>query len=142
MRMPTRKHVTRGWVTSKTALADPVAVADADHVVGQALDGEVLPELPGDEVVAPQLALPVAVGIELVDEHRAHLAAVPAQIALAIAVDVQAAHHPRPVDRVLPHRRVHRAALPHHVPRHAHVDRDQPPDDIARHPISFAWDGR
>src|SRR5262249_56740166 len=55
--------------------ADAVAVADADLVVGKALDGEVLAELPVAEVVAPELALPVAVGLDLVDEHRPVLAA-------------------------------------------------------------------
>ena len=35
--------------------ADPVAVADAHHVVGEALDREVLPELPVDESVPAQL---------------------------------------------------------------------------------------
>ena len=97
--------------------ADLVAIADADHVVGETLDGEVLPELPVDEVVPVELALPVLVGVELVDEHRALLAAVSGKVALAVAVDVQAAHHPRAVDWLLPHRRVHRPALPDHFPR-------------------------
>ena len=34
-------------------VADPVAVADADLVVGQALDGEVLAELAGGESSRP-----------------------------------------------------------------------------------------
>ena len=56
--------------------ADPVAVADADLVVGEPLDREVLAELPVHEVVAPELALPVAVRRDLVDEDRSMLAAV------------------------------------------------------------------
>jgi hypothetical protein len=56
--------------------ADAVAVADAHLVVGDALDGEVLPELPVGEVVASELALPVAVGLDLVDEDGPVLAAV------------------------------------------------------------------
>ena len=71
--------------------ADPVAVADADLVVAEALDGEVLAELPVDEVAAAELALPVPVGLDLVDEHGALLAAVPGQVALAVAVDVEPA---------------------------------------------------
>ena len=71
--------------------ADPVAVADADLVVAQPFDGEVLAELPVDEVVAAELALPVAVRVDLVDEHGALLAAVAGQIALAVAVDVELA---------------------------------------------------
>ena len=71
--------------------ADPVAVADADLVVAQSLDGEVLAELPVDEVVSSELAFPVPVGVDLVDEHGALLAAVPAEIALTVAVDVELA---------------------------------------------------
>jgi hypothetical protein len=57
--------------------ADPVAVADADLVVAQPVDGEVLAELPVNEVVPIEFAFPVAVGVELVDEHGALLTAVP-----------------------------------------------------------------
>ena len=59
--------------------ADPVAVADADLVVAQSLDGEVLAELAVDEVGSSELAFPVAVGVDLVDEDGALLAAVPAR---------------------------------------------------------------
>jgi hypothetical protein len=60
--------------------ADLVPVADAHLVIGQAADGEVLPELPVAEVAAAELALPVLVGPDLVDEHRPVLAAVPGQV--------------------------------------------------------------
>ena len=99
MRMP--DPVARdAWLGDlEHGVADPVAVADADLVVGEALDGEVLAELPVHEVVAAELALPVAVGVELVDEDGALLAAVAGEIALAVAVDVQPAHPARPADR-------------------------------------------
>ena len=71
--------------------ADLVAVADAHLVVAESLHGEVLAELSVDEVVSAQLALPVAVRVDLVDEHRTLLTAMPGQIALAIAVDVEPA---------------------------------------------------
>ena len=38
--------------------ADPVAIADAHLLVGQAVDGEVLAELAIGEVVSTELALP------------------------------------------------------------------------------------
>src|SRR6187200_665638 len=66
--------------------ANPETVADADLVVAQPLDGEVLAELPIDEVVSTELSLPVAVGVALVDEHGPLLAPVPGQIALAVTV--------------------------------------------------------
>ena len=71
--------------------ADPVAVADAHLVVAQSLDGEVLAELSVDEVAPSELAFPVPVRVDLVDEHRALLAAVPGEIALTVAVDVELA---------------------------------------------------
>ena len=76
-------------MTSKSGGADPVAVADADLVVAEPLDREVLAELSVDEVVSSELALPVAVRVDLVDEDGALLAAVPREVALAVAVDVE-----------------------------------------------------
>ena len=108
--------------------ADPVAVADADLVVAQPLDGEVLAELPVDEVVPTELALPVPVGVELVDEDGALLAAVPREVALAVAVDVEPAHAARAGDRILEDAREDRLPLPGHVLRHADVEGDQLPD--------------
>ena len=78
---------------------DPVAVADADVGVGEPVDGEVLAELPGDEVRPAELALPVPIGVDLVDEHGALFAAVPTEIALTVAVDVEPAHAARPATR-------------------------------------------
>src|SRR6185312_1571313 len=107
-------------------VADAVAVADADLVVAEPLDGEVLAELAELEVVPVEVLLPVPVRLDLVDEHRALLAAVPVEVALAVAVDVQPAHHPRPVDLLLPDPGVHGVALPADVLRQADVDRQQP----------------
>jgi hypothetical protein len=107
--------------------ADPVAVADAHLVVGQAGDGEVLPELPAGEVVPAQLLLPVPVGVDLVHEHRPVLPAVRGQIALPVAVDVQPPHHLGAVDGPLPHRRVYYPAAPCHILRQAYIYRQQAP---------------
>ena len=71
--------------------ANLVAVADTHHVVGQSFDGQVLAELPVHEVVPSKLAFPVPVRVDLVNEHRTLLAAVPRQIALTIAVNVEPA---------------------------------------------------
>ena len=106
-------------------LADAVAVADADLVVGEPVDGEVLAELAVDEVVASELALPVPVGLDLVDEHRAMFAAVREPVGLVVAVDVDAANHPRALDRLLPDRRPHGLALPLHLAGSSYVQRQQ-----------------
>ena len=112
-------------MTSKRRGADPVAVADADLVVAQPLDREVLSELPVHEVASSELALPVAIGIDLVDEHRPLLAAVPREIALAVAVDVELADAAGTDDRVLEDTREHGLAPPRHLLGQTDVDRQQ-----------------
>jgi len=96
--------------------ADAVPVPDADLVVGQAVDGEVLAEPAVAEVIAAQVAGPVLVGLDLIGHHGALLAAVALQVALAVAVEVQPPRHHRPAHRMLPHAGVHGLALPRHVP--------------------------
>ena len=87
--------------------------------------GEVLAELSVDEVVSAELALPVAVGVDLVDEDGALLAAVARQVALAVAVDVELAHAAGAGDRVLEDAGEDGLPLPGHVLRHADVDGQQ-----------------
>ena len=78
----------------------------------QPFDGEVLAELSGHEAGPPELLLPVAMRLELVDEDGALLAPVPGQVALAVAGQVQPAHAAATRDRVLPYGGVDGAALP------------------------------
>ena len=79
-------------MTSKTAVADPVAIADAHLVIGEPVHGEVLAELSVDEVVSAELAFPVPIRVDLVNEHRALFPAVPGEIALTITLDVELSH--------------------------------------------------
>jgi len=72
-------------------LADPVPVTDAHLVIGQAGNGEVLPELAVAEIVAIEKLLPVPIGLDLVHEDGTLLTSVPGQIALAVAVQIQTA---------------------------------------------------
>src|SRR3546814_1584990 len=67
--------------------ADAVAVANAHLLVGQAVDGEVLPELAIGEIVSTKLALPIAIGVDLIDEDGSLLAAVASQVPLPVAFD-------------------------------------------------------
>ncbi len=76
-------------------ITDAIAIPDADLVVAEAGDREVLPEHAWRKVVAPEVASPVVVRLGLVDHDRAIFSAVAGEIALAIAVDVQPAHHHR-----------------------------------------------
>ena len=113
---------------------DPVAVADADLLVAQVVDGEVVPELAVLEPVPAEELLPVAVGVELVDEHGALLAAVARQVALSVTVDVELAGHARPVDRTFPDPGVDGSALPLDVLGQADVQGEQRCHGVARAP--------
>jgi hypothetical protein len=62
----------------------------------------------------------------LVDEDGPLLAAVALRVALAVAVDVETAHHPRAGHRLLPGTRVNGLAMPRHVLGHPDIDRQQP----------------
>ena len=77
--------------------------ASADLVGAESFDGEVLAELSVDEVVSSELAFPVTIGIDLVNEHRTLLAAVPRQIALTVAVNIEPAHPARSGNGILEH---------------------------------------
>jgi hypothetical protein len=106
--------------------ADPVAVADADFVVRQPLDGEVLAELAVREIAAAQALLPVAVRLGLVDEHGALLAAVAAEIALPVTVDVEPPHAPAVLHGLLPDAGVHGPSAPFDVAGKSDAEGEQP----------------
>ena len=131
---------------------DPVAIADADLVIGQAVDGEILPELPIGEVASAEMAFPIAIGVDLIDEDGPVLAAVPRQISLAIAIDVEPPHRSPALNGRFPDGGVDGPSLPCDVPRQADVDRKQArhrcfsddrgtaaPSDITTQPIFPGW---
>ena len=64
---------------------------------------------------------PVLVGLGLVDHDRALLAAVSAQVALPVAVEVQPARHHRSGNRLFPDAGVHRLPVPRDVAWQADV---------------------
>ncbi len=108
--------------------ANPVAIADAYLAVGEPIDGKVLAELSPDEVLSPELLLPIAIGIGLINEDCSLFASVSAQIALTIAVEVKPSYHATARHRTLPYRSVNGLSLPGNVLREAHVNRYQPGD--------------
>src|SRR3954452_1705767 len=109
----------------KQRTADLIAVSDTGGVVGKSLHGEVLTELAVHEFVPFQPLPPMAVRLELVDEHRAMLAAVPSQIPLTIAFEIQPPDSTPAAHRTLPDPGVHQVAVPLNVSREADVDRNQ-----------------
>jgi hypothetical protein len=98
-----------------------VAIADADFLVGQAVDGEILAKLSIGEVVSMELALPIAVGVRLIDEDGAVLTPVSGQIPLPVAIDIEPSHHARAWNRCLPHGSVNSLLSPRDVTREANV---------------------
>ncbi len=94
MRMPTRKQVTRGCVTSKSGIADAVPVADANLVIRKSIDGEVFSELAEGEILATEELLPVVVGVHLIHKYGSLFTAVAGEVTLRIAINVKGAHHP------------------------------------------------
>jgi hypothetical protein len=66
--------------------ANPESIADAGLGISEALHSEVLAENPGHEIRPPKVVCPVAVGFELVDHERTLLAAMAADVPLAVAI--------------------------------------------------------
>ena len=64
------------------------------------------------EIAAAQPFFPVAMRLDLVDEDRALLTAVAAEIALAIAIDVEPPDLATALHRLLPDAGVHRPSTP------------------------------
>ena len=122
--------MTRGCVTSKTDAADLVAIADAHLVVAESFHREVLAELSVHEVVSSELAFPVTIRVDLVDEHRPLVAAVAGQVVLTVAVNVELADPAGTGHGFLEDSGKDCSALPGHVLGQADVDRQQPPNGL------------
>jgi hypothetical protein len=78
-----------------------------------------------NEVVSTEMALPIPIGIQLIDKHGSTFAAVAIQVTLAVTVQVETARHPRSFDRRFPNAGVHCFVLPNDVPRQTDIDRNQ-----------------
>ena len=94
-------------------------------VVRQAVDREILAELPVNEVVAAKLRLPIAIGIDLINEDGAMLPAMALQIALAVPVDVEPPRHATALHGRFPDPGVDGPALPRDVAWEPDIDRKQ-----------------
>ena len=92
--------------------ADLEAVADADGIVGQSFDGEVLAELSVDEIGSLELLLPMMIRLDLVDEDGTLLAPVAGQVALTISLQIQPSDSASARHRILPDPGVHRTTPP------------------------------
>ncbi|MGB8475915.1 MAG: hypothetical protein WCE61_17680 [Candidatus Acidiferrum sp.] len=83
----------------------------------------VLAKLSVDEISSFQLLLPIAVGLNLINEDGSMLTSVPGQVALTVSLEIQAADATATTHRTLPDPGVYRALLPHDIARKPHVHR-------------------
>src|ERR1700758_3316265 len=80
----------------------------------------------GLEILAIQIGPPEVVRLRLIHHHRALFATVAGQVALPVAIDVDAAHHDGSFDGGFPYPGVDGFVPPLHVLGHAHIDRNEP----------------
>jgi len=93
-------------------ITNAVSITNADLVIFKSFNGEILSKLAETKIIAPQEVLPVFVRIRLIDKYSALLSTVTGEIGLRIAIDIQLAHYPSPLDGKLPDRRSQGLAVP------------------------------
>jgi hypothetical protein len=102
--------------------ADAIAISDADLTVGQAFHREVLSELPECEIASPQFALPVVIGIHLIDKHSSVFSTVTGQIALCVTINVEPPNETPFLHWLLPHGRVDSLTAPRDLAGVTHIN--------------------
>ena len=102
-------------------IADPVMIANAHFGIRQSFDRKILAELAINKVVATELVLPVTIRFDLIDKDCSVFAAMPRQIALTVAIDIEPPYRPSALNRRLPDGGVDGFALPLDVAWQAHI---------------------
>jgi hypothetical protein len=128
-RYPGLIHSYANTIASDTRLrdfensaADAIAIADANLAVGEAFYRKVLRELPECEIGSLQFALPVVIGIDLVNKHSPVFSTVTGKITLCVTIDVEPPNQPPSLHWLLPHGRVDSLAPPRDLARKTDVD--------------------
>src|SRR5580704_10980267 len=98
-------------------VTNAVAIADADLVIRKPLDGEIFSKLAEDEILTSEEILPVVIGIHLIDKNGALLSAMTGQIALAVANNIELAHHLPSRHWIFPDRGADGLTVPSYVAR-------------------------
>jgi len=96
----------------KYRITNAVSITDADLIVWKSLNREVLAELTECEIIAPKKALPVLIGIRLVDKYGALFPTVTCEIRLRVAIDIELPNGPPPFNREFPDSCPHSSAVP------------------------------
>src|SRR5690348_4776418 len=100
-------------------------IANAHFSIRQSFNCKILSELAIGKVASTELVFPITIRFDLVDKDCPVFAAMPRQISLAVAIDVEPPCHPSALDRRLPDGGVDGFPLPLDVARQTHIDREQ-----------------
>ncbi len=114
------RHARLGHLEERAA--NPVAIANAHFVISQAVDRKIFAELPESKIVPAEIGFPVAIGVRLIHHHGAMFSAVSGQIALPVAIYIQAPDHLSSRHGLFPDAGMHRLSPPGDVPRKTDVD--------------------
>jgi hypothetical protein len=101
----------------KYRITNAVSIANADLVIKKSLNREVFSELAEDKVMTSQKALPVVIGVHLINKNGALLPTMTGQIALPVAIDVELAHHSPSLDWRFPDGGADSLTVPRHIAR-------------------------
>jgi hypothetical protein len=99
----------------KYRIANAVAIADADFVIGKSVYREVFSELAEDKVIPSEKVFPVVIGVHLINKNGTLLSTMAGEVALSIAIDIELAHHSSSRDWRFPDRCTDSLAVPCHV---------------------------
>ena len=99
----------------KYRIANAVAIANADLVIRKSLNSEVFSELAEDEVFTSEKPLPVLIGVHLINKNGALLPTMTGEIGLAVANNIELAHHFSSLNRTFPDRSTDSLTVPCHV---------------------------
>jgi hypothetical protein len=102
-------------------VTNAVAIPNANLVVREFLNSEVFSELAEDEVVSSEKALPVVIGVHLIDKNCALLPTMTGEIRLRVADNIELAHHPAAFHRRFPDRGTDSLTVPCHVAWKANI---------------------
>jgi hypothetical protein len=99
----------------KYRVTNAISIANTDLTVSEPFNSKVFSELAEDKVVASEEALPVVIGIHLINKNGALLPTMPGEIALPIAGNIELAHHCSVRHWRFPYPGADRLTVPHHI---------------------------
>jgi hypothetical protein len=105
----------------KYCITNAVSISDADLAIRKSLDRKVFSELAVDEVISSEKALPIPIGVHLINKNGSLLPTMTGKIALPIANNVELAYHPSAFNWRFPDPGTHSFTVPCHISRKANI---------------------